>query len=813
MKPSRRLLSGAFGFAIAFIFAMPAVAQDADADDQELIEEVITVGTRGAPRSAIESPVPVDTFDIADLNRQGHGDMTETIRNLVPSFSATPLTGDGSAFVRSTSLRGLPPDDVLLLVNGKRRHRSALIQHFGAAMSSGAHAADMGQIPSIALKNVEVLRDGAASQYGSDAIAGVINFVLRDASEGGEVQLQYGQFYEGETTYKIAANIGVPFLDDGFINLSGEYVDHEQLIRGFQPEAAATAITAGIPDVGTDSPYSGDTLAQTWGRPENRGLRTAWNIGLNVSDTAELYVFGNFADTYGNYRFFYRAPNHADTLSPVPIDPTDPSQGNFCWCDTELGGFTPYLEGNTKDFSTAGGVRGELDGGTTYDVSVSYGMNRMEYTLNNTLNTSFGPTSPRVFNTGNLEEREINFNADFSKAMTDIVTVSYGFEWREETYEMFAGDRFSWEAGPWTGISSQTDPVTGTNYIEPGIGSNGMVGTNADGAGIFARDNIAVYVDVEWDLSDAFLLQAALRYEDFSDFGTTTNGKIAARFTASDRLTLRGAVSTGFRAPTPGQSNLTGIVTTFDGATGLQVQQGTVKPTDPLAVSLGGKALEPEDAFNISLGLAASLSDDLSLTLDWYQVEVDERIAKTQDIAIVNPLFSTLSFYTNALETETTGVDLVVLYDYDWASGNTTNLSFAYNYNKTEVTKQNQVNGIDPVSASNIFNIENNLPTDRFSVTVYHDMDRWSLMARANYYGDTIDERNNREPVDAEIFVDLEIGYEATDDLRWTFGFNNIFDTFPNPITTRVANGLAHPRRTPMGYDGGMAFVRATMSF
>jgi iron complex outermembrane receptor protein len=569
--------------------------------------------------------------------------MTELIKNLVPSYTATPLTGDGSSFVRSTSLRGLPPDEVLVLVNSKRRHRSSLIQHFGAAMSQGAHASDIGPLPSIALKSVEVLRDGAAAQYGSDAIAGVINFILRDDSEGGRIQAQYGQFYDGEDSFKIAGNAGFSLGGNGFFNFSFEYVDNEQLIRGFQPSAAQDAINAGFPEVGIDSPYSGDDLAQTWGRPENDGIRTAWNSAIDVGESAEVYWFGNYADATHIYRFFYREPGHSATLRPVPINPNDPSEGNFCWCDTEPGGFTPYLDGNITDLSSILGLRGEWGNGMLYDFSFNYGNNDIDYTLFNTLNTTFGPDSQRDFKTTPLEEEDINFNADFSMLLKDNVNLAFGAEWREETYKFIEGDGQSWDAGPWSGIGSLTNPDTGEPYAEPGLGANGMPGTGPLAAGSFSRDNWAVYGDIEWDITDDFLLQFAARFEDFSDFGSTDNYKLAARWNATDTFTLRGAVSTGFRAPTPGQSNLQTIVTTFDTSSGLQTQEGTVLPTSPLAVSLGGKELEPEDATNYSIGFTTNPTDRLTITLDYYRVKVDDRITKTFDIPVVHPLFTSVS--------------------------------------------------------------------------------------------------------------------------------------------------------------------------
>ena len=778
-----------------------------EAEDR-VLEEVVVTGTRSVARTTTDSTVPIDSFSGLELEQQAQGDMTELIKNLVPSYTATPLTGDGSSFVRSTSLRGLPPDEVLVLVNSKRRHRSALIQHFGAAMSSGAHASDIAPLPSIALKSVEVLRDGASSQYGSDAIAGVINFILQDADSGGRVQAQAGEFFDGEQSWKVAANVGFRLGDNGFFNFSIEAVDNEQLIRGFQPAAAQDAIDAGFPEVGTDSPYSGDTLAQTWGRPENDGIRTAWNAAIELGNGAEVYFFGNYADSYHNYRFFYRAPGRGGVLTPVPQDPTDPSQGNFCWCDTEPGGFTPYLEGDITDFSSILGLRGEFNNGTLYDFSVNYGNNEIEYTLHNTLNPSWGPTSQRVFKTTPLEEEDINFNADFSLPIRDNVNLAFGAEWREETYKLIEGDLQSWAAGPWAGVGSLIDPDTGDFYSTPSIGANGMAGTGPNEAGSFSRDNWSLYGDVEWDISDDFLLQFAARYEDFSDFGSTENFKVAARYHVSDTFTLRGAVSTGFRAPTPGQSNLQTIVTTFDVSSGLQTQEGTVLPTSDLAVSLGGKALEPEESTNISIGFTSNPTDNLTITLDYYQIDVDDRIVKTFNIPVVNPLFTSVSFYTNGLNTETKGVDLVAQYNVGWDNGSDTTFSLAWNWNETDVKSQNTVSGLNPVTEGTIFNIENNLPENRINISAIHTQNAWTFVARANYYGSTIDERNDREPVGSEIFVDASLTYQLNDNWSFTGGANNLFDTFPNRVETRVGNGLPWPRRTPMGYDGGSWYLR-----
>ncbi len=836
MKINSKVMIGVYTVALSLAFATPVYAteatksNDTDATEKALeaeqtrvtqltqsnenegvLEEVVITGTRSSrPRTAADSTVPIDSFSGDELEFNAAGDTTELIKNLVPSYTAAPLTGDGSSFVRSTSLRGLPPDEVLIMVNSKRRHRSALIQVLGAAMSAGAHASDIGPLPSIAFKSVEVLRDGAAAQYGSDAIAGVINFILDDADSGGTIRAQYGQFYEGEESWKIEGNAGFNLFDRGFFNFSFEVVDNEQLIRGFQPPPAQAAIDAGFENVGTDSPYSGDDLAQTWGRPENDGVRTAWNAGINVGDNAEIYMFGNYADTTATYRFFFRAPfpASANRLGPLPLVPGDPSQGNFCWCDTLTGGFTPYLQGDITDFANVLGIKGEFSNGMLYDFSASYGNSDIDYTLFNELAPSWGPESPRVFKTTPLEEEDINFNADFSIPIGTSVNLAFGAEWREETHKLKVGDLEAYAAGPWSGSSEFINPETGDFYVEPQIGVTGMTGTSPEIAGSFSRDNWAVYADVEWDVSERFLLQGAARFEDFSDFGSTDNYKLAFRFNLTDSFTFRGSVSTGFRAPTPGQSNLQVITTTFDTSSGLQTLEGTILPTSDLAVSLGGKDLEPEEATNISIGFTTNPTDALTITMDYYKIDVDDRIVKTFNIPVINPRFSSVSFYTNGLNTETQGVDLVTQYVVDWNNGSNTTFGLAWNWNETDVVSQNPVNGINPVTEGAIFNIENNLPDHRINVSAFHNINAWTFLARANYYGSTIDERNNREPVGSEIFVDLAVSWAITDNWKVSAGGYNVFDAFPDKIQTRVGNGLPYPRRSPMGYDGGSWYLR-----
>jgi len=294
----------------------------------------------------------------------------------------------------------------------------------------------------------------------------------------------------------------------------------------------------------------------------------------------------------------------------------------------------------------------------------------------------------------------------------------------------------------------------------------------------------------------------------------TDNFKLAGRYKITDWITIRGGYSTGFRAPTPGQANVVTITTSFDGQTGLQVQEGTVSPTDPLAVSLGGKALIPETSQNISAGLASRVSDNISVTVDYYQIKVDNRINKSRALPIENnPLFKELAFYTNSLNTKTFGLDAVV----SWKSRDT-RISLAYNYNVTEVLSQQQVNGVDPVTKGTILNLENNLPKSKINASVNHSFGPISAMLRANYYSGTIDERggndlDDKEVVDPAMLLDLEFTYPVSDKLRLVLGANNILNTYPTEIETRLSQGMPYPRRTPIGYHGGMGYFKAAFKF
>jgi iron complex outermembrane receptor protein len=835
-------------FVAASLLPAPASAQSGG---DETIEEIITTGTRSAkPRSAGDSPVPVDVINAEDFRSLGNtADLTDNIKAFVPSYTATPATGDGSAFVRPTSLRGTAPDQTLVLVNGKRRHRSALVQFFAPAAGNGAHGVDIGMIPGIAIKRVEVLRDGASSQYGSDAIAGVINFVTKDAAEGGLVTAQVGEYVDGEQSVRVAANAGFPIGDTGFVNASVDWVDNDALSRGIQRPDAQALIDGGNTAVGQDAVFGDVPLTQTWGRPQTEGVRFFLNSGFDISSTAQLYAQFGLAETDGRYRFFYRPPDHSTftsqlafgegcpTCAPDDGDPNTPPdtaslrEQGFVGLP---GGFTPFLDGSQDDASIVIGVDGEFDSGMLYDFSFGWGKSELDYFLNNTANPNLGPgdlqTLPQMdFDVGGYAQEEINLNADFSLPVSDTLNLAFGVEAREETFTAIAGEPNSF-------------------FIS---GSSGFRGVEPKNAGDFKRDNVAIYADVEHDITDSLLLQYAARYENFSDFGGTLNGKLAARFRINESFAIRGAVSTGFHAPTPGQSNVSTIITTFDSSSGRQTEEGLFPVSNPDVIAAGGAPLKEEKSLNISAGFTADIGDWVSLTADVYQIEVDDRIYRTGDIPVppdpTDPAAEarSISFYTNALDVKHQGLDIVATSDFDIGGASSLSLALAYAYNTIEVTGQRLINGIQPVNDGLVESIENNYPEHRWVLSGNFFLgERFNVLARLNYFGEHYDERgriggepdannptffvNKTRLIDATYYLDLELGFQLNDNWRFVLGGANVLDEFIETISdappegcptcaaeyaNRISVGLQYPRRTVANYEGASYYLRGEFNW
>ena len=794
---------------LTVVLAMPFGAQGQEQDNAEVaqIEEVVVIGSRfQTARSAGEATAPVDILSGDEIGRVGnHADLTDSLRALAPSYNAPMASGDGDTFVRSTSLRGLAPDQTLVMVNGKRRHRAALIAEFVPAAGKGSHGPNIAMIPSIAVRSVEVLRDGAVAQYGADAIAGVINFRMKDAAEGGELRVDYGQFYEGEQSTKVAANAGFGLGLDGFANLSFEFVDNEALSRGRQRPNAQALIDAGVPGIGADSPFGDAPFVQTWGRPQTTDYRFFLNAGTAAGEDADLYLHLNVASTEGRYRFFYRSGDNPtteaneahSTIAALGIE------------DVLVQGFTPFFDGHHQDYGVVAGYKGMFHGGTTYDFSFAYGHDELDFFLNNTVNPSIGLGANGLpaqmdFDVGALKQQEINVNADFTRRLTDRAQLAYGAEWRKETFSVIAGEPNSYR----------------------GAGSSGFKGLEPANAGEFYRDNLALYGEIEHTISDVTLAQYALRYEYFSDFGGTLNGKFALRHDINDLVAVRGSVNTGFHAPTPGQSNLQKVTTTFDNDTGLQVESGTVPPGHPLALAAGGAPLEEERSLDYSFGLWLG-NDRMELTADIYLINIDGRIYKTQNLPVVgsNGIASNVQFFTNALDLDVVGLDVVLTTSLDWnVYGLSTDFTFALNHNEVDVVSQSHVNDMQPVSDAEVEDIEESFPENRFTLTASTLIGpRGDLMVRVNYYGEHYDERGRIDGVDggaatkllsATVFVDAELGFDYSDGVRFTVGATNLFDEYIDvidaPYANRLSVGLPYARRTAANFEGGSWYLRGS---
>ncbi len=819
---------------ITGLLSVQAYAQEQTSEQNDKAEtEIISiVGSRTSARSAEDSPAPVDILGGEDFARQSSTDINDMLRNVVPSYnvSAQPIS-DASTFVRPATLRGLAADHTLVLLNGKRRHRSSVINFYTAGDSNGAQGPDVSVFPSIALQSVEILRDGAAAQYGSDAIAGVLNFRLKNASEGGSVELRTGSTFEGDgDNFYLAGNKGFELGADGFFNISASYGESDPTNRSVQTAAAAQAEALGFANV--------PNPAQVWGTPDvDHDFKSVFNLGYDINDNVSFYAFGNYADKEATNGLYHRPAlgregvyTFGDNIAIADLDgvgtgiecPTIAatdlaaiqalSNNSNCWSLHEVysGGFTPSLTGTVEDMSLVAGIKGELSNEVTYELSATYGRNETSFDVNS-YNVSFGPDSETLMDAGSYIQTEKNLNADFTlpvgvNAFASDAMVAFGLEYREETFEANAGHLHSYAIGP---------------YAAQGFSgaSQGYAGVNAAAETKASRSNIAVYVDAEADITDNFLLTGALRWEDFEDFGSTINTKVSARLDVSEKMSLRSSLSTGFKAPTPGQQNVRNISSLLDA--GNIVLSGILPSLDPLAVSVGGSQLEPEESTSFSFGTVYS-GNWVNVTLDYFRVNVDDRISLSPFFDVDSAEFSTLRYYTNDFETETQGVDIVATSSVDMAGGST-EFSLAANWTDTKVEKHNN---LDPLR---IRTIEEGMPSVRGNFTIQHVQNDWRTLARFNYYASYYNGHisfTDFEP-GSEVTLDLEFAYNLTDDTEIIIGAANIFNNFPDaipdeglPITgtdslfdTKSAWGAKYPEFSPMGINGGSYYLRLLSRF
>lgn len=797
-----------------YICTFQSAAQESGPAADNEIEEIVTIGTRSQTRAVEDSLVPVDIITADDLLRSPNiaGELGGLLQAAVASFSMPRQSNSGyTDIVRSAQLRGLSPDQVLVLVNGKRRHVNSVIST-ESKVGRGSAAVDFNNIPTSAIERIEVLRDGAAAQYGSDAIAGVINIVLKDNTEGGNISVSYGghvtdlepvdkDITDGETV-TVSANHGFS-SGNGFINLSLEYRDRSSTDRASfdqLPTIGFAEFIAPIPSSGTPEAAPNDALAGMRNYREGDGeasdINLMYNAGLDLDSGFELYSFGSYSERDGEGYNFFRYPVSANNVMSVYPN-----------------GFLPISEADITDFSVAGGITGELSGGWLIDASVVHGFNEFSDGVKNTLNSSLGEASPTEFYRGEYEYSQTVLNFDVSRGM-DLgaipVNAATGLEFRFEDYSTKAGDPESYIAG--TAVACAVC-ITFGNSDTAKIGAQSGPGLTPDDEVDEDRFSWSAYIDLEFDVTEDLLFSVAGRFEDYDDFGDTVNGKAAARYELFPGFAIRGSVSTGFRAPSLAQAFFTGTTTSY-GTGGALVRTLSLPVTDPIAQENGAQALDAEESLSMSIGFTWSHDSGLSLTFDYFEVDIDDRIALSQNIPVDGvPGVGGVRFFTNVADTETTGFDVVASYRHEgW------NLSVAYNNTDTDIVNNpNRV--IMGIEEQNTY--ETAPPEDKLILTGSWSNETISALVRATRFGETeriFDFGGGFEPQQvygAEWSVDADIEYAINDNWSISAGGNNLLDEYPDLSIFDISyfGNLPYDVLSPIGVNGRFVYVRTNFSY
>jgi iron complex outermembrane receptor protein len=832
-------------------------------------ETIVVTGTRRTDRSIADSASPVDVVSAADLRTQPAADLLDVVRNLVPSFYVGQNTiSDASTFVRAPSLRGLGADQVLVQLNGKRYNRSALVQVLtggDTALSFGSQGADISAIPSLAIGNIQILRDGATAQYGSDAIAGVINYGLREDA-GLEIIGRYGQFWRGDgESIQIAANAGVKLSDRGFINLTGEYNDDKGTSRGATRPIALIFAQQNPSLAGRLPNFPGP--AQIWGSSPANGYKFILNSAYELTPEAKVYVIGNLAHSNADQSFNYRSPisatgvqtqNGPTNLSAnsafrTPVYLASCPAGNSSCPATGFvkdsnvynfttlypAGFTPRFLGEKNQAYGVLGVKGKLDSDFTYDISGTLARNSIALSMNNSLSASFGSASQTSFQFGKLIQEELNFNLDMTYpvevGLASPVTLSAGSEYRRETYSQTAGELQSYAAGfaAVQNLYVQTSPgvFAFDSTVTKSPGASGYGGTNPQAAGSFRQRSYAIYAGAEADITKTLSMGVMGRFENYNTFGSAFVAKANAIWHATDTVALRATAGTGFHAPSPGQNNVQILTTTF--AAGNQVQVGTYPVTSPIAQYYGARSLSPERSTNFGAGIVFTPASALSLTVDGYYIEVRNRIGITQSFnvtaadLIAQPALASVgvggavNYFTNAFNTRTRGVDVVGTWRGDLANGDLS-LTLAYNYNLSTVPR------FDPtvISTDQIADIRRLAPNHRGNVSANWQSKGFGVTVRESYYGSwAVQQDYPGQTFGAKFTTDIDVSYTIAEHYTLSVGAINLFNSFPdriansasNPIflsTNSTADGQIYPRNGgPYGINGGFWYGRIRVKF
>lgn len=863
------------GVLLALACAPPLLAQEADADadvqkDADVQEEVVVLGTRRTDRSVTDSASPVDIIGAAELAKQPAADMLEVLKNVVPSFNVGQnQISDASTFVRAPSLRGLAGDMTLVMINGKRLNRAALVQVAASdptnALSQGA---DLAVLPTIAFGSLQILREGATAQYGTDAIAGVLNYSLRN-DEGFEASTRYGQFFDNGgdgAARQIAAYLGLKLGERGFVSIAAEYNEDDGTIRN-ETRPAAVLFAEANPDLADQLPNYPNPV-QIYGNSPSDGWKSMFNASFDVGDTTQIYAFGNFAHAKITESFNFRSPQTftaTDTAGVVrtlgrngafahPIYLTQCPAGNascptggfvlddntFSFTDMYPAGFTPQFVGEKDQAFGVAGIKGNLTESLTFDVSGSLSENKLTMSMYDSLSPTYGPVTQSSFEFGALIQKEVDVATDFvwsvEAGLPSPLTVAFGAEYRKETYEATEGDEQSYGIGPYITQPLYVETSPGVYALDSTVsmafpGASGYGGTSPDAANEYSQNSYAAYASVEADLTDSLSVGVAGRFEDYNTFGSTTVGKLNALWKIAPAIAIRGTVGTGYHAPSPGQSNVQILTTAF--TAGVQVQTGTYPVTNPIAQYFGATALKPEESTNFGLGFVFTPTDDLTLTLDGYRITVRDRIGLSQtysvtaeDIAIQPALLAVgeggdVQYPTSAYDSRTTGIDFVGTYSSELGTGSL-NMTLAYNYNDTEVTEFDA----DIIGDAQRTDIEGIVPKHRGTFTASYAIGDFTLTARESYYSSfTLEQEFPGQTFGSKFTTDLEASYTLADRYTMAIGATNLFNTYPdkimatanNPIyvlTNSLSNGQIYPNGGgPFGANGGFWYARVNVKF
>jgi iron complex outermembrane receptor protein len=798
-------------------------ARAAEGDDKSAAElgQVVVTGTRVADRTRLDTLAPVDVLTTENLSHYGTTELAQAMSTVAPSMDfPRPSITDGTDHIRPATLRGLAPDQTLVLVNSKRRHQSALVNVNGS-IGRGSAAVDLNAIPLAAIESVEVLRDGASAQYGSDAIAGVINLRLRDANSGGSATVSYGEYnttvdtergvrkeHDGQTK-TVSAWSGLPLGADGFLTLSAEYRDRSPTSRGdFDARAAAPK-----PDIVTSRYGDADVQDSTF----------YLNAGLPVGDW-KLYGWAGYQHRDGESAAFPRLANNAN--NQVSIYPN---------------GFLPLIATSIDDIALGAGIKGEIAGWDA-DFSVVYGSNTVDYRTENSINGSLGAASKTSFDSGGMAYDQwvanIGFVRGFDWGFAGPANLALGIEGRSEGYSINAGEPDSYRAGP-------TPPPGSTP------GAQGFPGFQPPNEVDKSRTAYSVYADLEVPFTQKLLASAALRGEDYSDFGSAVTGKLSARYDFVEEFALRATASTGFRAPGLQQSYFTSTATNF--ISGNPVEVGTFPATSPISKTLGAQPLDAEESTNFSLGAVVRVGS-FEATLDAYHIDITDRIVLSENLnqANVLPILAPFNvgaarFFINGVDTTTTGLDLVLHYRMQTDAAGRFDFTLAGNKNKTEVTRVpstdvlSSLNPPPPLFARiNIVTFEEGTPDSKLSAAVDwsipYSNGHWGFSAKTTRYGQVV------EPVVASAgeldgwrdltltptwLLDLALTGSILDDkLALTIGADNAFDQYPEttpiarpnpsggaPLDINSTNALAYSRYSPYGFNGRFYYARVTFNW